>query len=237
VKLTVLGSCGAWPEPGQACSGFLLDHDGFRVVIDMGFGVASRLFEVCPAEDVDAVVITHEHPDHCVDLNALLRARFYARARKIPLYCPPGVVDRLSVVEPKPPLPDAFQIFDLPGQYEVGPFELSGIVLPHHVPNVGVRLSTKDGVVAYTGDTGPAPELAELGRDADVFVVEATTDKPTDLLMTAREAGYWAAQAGAKRLLLTHFWPGTDRAWAVEEARAEFSGDIAAARDGMTVVF
>jgi ribonuclease BN (tRNA processing enzyme) len=237
MKVTVLGSCGAWPEPGQACSGFLLEHEGFRVVLDMGFGVASRLFSACPADEVDAVVITHEHPDHCVDLNALLRARYYARAPKIPLYCPQGVVDRLSAVEPRPPLSDAFVIRDMPGRYDAGPFELSGIVLPHHVPNTGVRLATKDSVIAYTGDTGPDPGLVELGRDADLFIVEATVTEPQDLLMTAREAGYWAARAGAKRLLLTHFWPGADRAAAVDQARAEFRGEVAAARDGMTVVF
>lgn len=236
MKLDVLGSCGAWPEPGQACSGYLVEHDGFRVVLDMGFGVASRLFSVCPAEDVGALVITHEHPDHWADLTALLRARFFARAPRIPLYCTPGVVDRVSVAEPRPPLRDVAEIFELPGRYQAGPFELTGIELPHHVLNCGVRLATADSAIAYTGDTGPDPALAELGRDADLFIVEATVSEPQELLMTARQAGYWAAQAGAKRLLLTHFWPGTDRGWAADEARAEFSGVVAAARDGMTVV-
>ncbi|ONI77373.1 MBL fold metallo-hydrolase [Actinosynnema sp. ALI-1.44] len=236
MRITVLGSCGAWPEPGRACSGFLVEHDGFRLVLDMGFGVASRLFEVCPASSVDAVAVTHEHPDHCVDLNALLRARYYADAPRIPLYCTPGVVRRLSVVEPRPPLSDAFDIFDLPGAYRVGPFELTGIALPHHVPNSGIRLVTRDTVLAYTGDTGPVPALVELARDADVFISEATLTEPQDeprTLMSAREAGEVAARAGAKRLLLTHFWPGSDRAAAVERAAAVFSGDIAAASEGM----
>ena len=63
-ELTVLGSCGAWPEAGRACAGFLLTHNGFRVVLDLGFGAASRLFRHCEGLP-DAVVVTHEHPDHC----------------------------------------------------------------------------------------------------------------------------------------------------------------------------
>jgi ribonuclease BN (tRNA processing enzyme) len=239
VRLTVLGSCGAWPEPGRACSGFLLEHDGFRVVLDLGFGVASRLFTHCPDGDVDAVVITHEHPDHCVDLNALFRARYYAdRTGLIPLYCTPGVVRRLSAVEPSPPLTEVFEIFDLPGDYDVGPLRLSGIPLPHHVPNAGVRLSAPGVAVAYTGDTGPDPALARLGRNAALFIVDATlTTEQTGprTLMTAREAGLWAAQAGAERLMLTHFWPGTDRAAAIAAAREEFDGEILAAEEDLTV--
>ncbi|GAB3871619.1 MBL fold metallo-hydrolase [Kibdelosporangium lantanae] len=190
--MAVLGSCGAWPEPGRACSGFLVAHEGFRIVVDLGFGVASRLFEHCPADALDAVVITHEHPDHCVDLNAVFRARYYAGAPRIPLYCTPGVVDRLSAVEPNPPLSAAFDVVDLPGTHTVGPFELTGLALPHHVPNVGVRLSSAAGSVAYTGDTGPDPALAELGWDVDLYVVEATLTEPQDVprtLLTAREAG------------------------------------------------
>ncbi|MFC0114340.1 MBL fold metallo-hydrolase [Kibdelosporangium aridum] len=238
MQITVLGSCGAWPEPGRACSGFLVEHDGFRLVLDMGFGVASRLFEICPAESVNAVVVTHEHPDHCVDLNALLRARFYGGMPRIPLYCTPGVAGRLNVVEPNPPLSAAFDIYELPGGYSVGPFDLTGMLLPHHVPNSGVRLATKDSVLAYTGDTGPDPALAVLAKDADLFIAEATLIEPqqgTRTLLTAREAGQWAARANAKRLLLTHFWPGSDRTAAVSSAYAEFSGDIAAAVEGMAL--
>jgi ribonuclease BN (tRNA processing enzyme) len=77
VRLTVLGSCGAWPEPGRACSGFLVEHDGYRVAIDLGFGTMPRLGAHGPP---DAVVITHEHPDHCADLNALYRQRLFTKA-------------------------------------------------------------------------------------------------------------------------------------------------------------
>ena len=193
------------------------------------------MFAVCGAGELGAVVVTHEHPDHCVDLNAVFRARYYAKAPKIPLYCTPGVVKRLSVVEPSPPLDQAFDIHDLPGDYYVGPFRLTGMLLPHHVPNAGVRMSTKDQVLAFTGDTGPCETLAELGRHADLFIVEATVTEPQEFLMTATQAGEAATRAGAKRLMLTHFWPGSDREQAVAAARTTFAGPVIAANEGLTV--
>ena len=166
--LVVLGGCGAWPEPGRACSGFLLEHEGFRVVLDLGYGTLPRLLAQLgsvSAEGLDAAVVTHDHPDHLVDLHGLFRARWFA-AR-------------------------------------------------------GVRLSAMGLVVAYTGDTGRDPALTQLGRDADVYIVDATDrDQQTGAAkrtverafdLTAREAGGAARAAGAKRLMLTDFWPGNDR--------------------------
>lgn len=101
------------------------------------------------------------------------------------------------------------------------------------MPNHGVRLSSATATVAYSGDTGPSPLLVELARDADVLICEATVQEPEEHLMTAAEAGRTAATAGAKTLLLTHFWPGTDRAESVAQASAEFSGEVLAAEEGM----
>ncbi|MET1072821.1 MAG: MBL fold metallo-hydrolase [Umezawaea sp.] len=96
-QVTVLGSCGAYPEPGRACSGFLVEWDGFRLVLDLGYATLPRLLDHCPDGAVDAVVITHEHPDHCIDLHGLFRTRFYGgEGSKLPLYCAPGVLTRLS---------------------------------------------------------------------------------------------------------------------------------------------
>lgn len=231
-RLTVLGGCGAYPEPGRACSGFLVEWDGFRLVMDLGYGTATRL----PA--VDAVAITHEHPDHCVDLHALFRRQYYGgAAARLPLYCPPGVPARLAGLEPDVDLLSVFDFHPLPGEYRVGPFELRGTTLPHHVPNAGIRLTADGCALAYTGDTGPTPLLAELGRDADVFIVEATDrpGPPTGNLLTARAAGEWAQAAGAHRLLLTHFWPGNDREAARARAAETFPGEVLIADEDVTI--
>ncbi|WP_182903096.1 MBL fold metallo-hydrolase [Microbispora sp. H10830] len=241
-QVTVLGSCGAFPEPGRACSGFLVDWDGFRMVLDLGYATLPRLLARRPDGAVDAVVITHEHPDHCIDLHALFRMRFYGHpgAPRLPLYCPPGVLDRIGGLEPDVDLRTVFEVHPLPGRHRVGPFELTGLSLPHHVPNAGVRLEAGGIALAYSGDTGPTPVLAELGRDADLFIVEATdrggeTGRSTRNLMTSAEAGHWARRAGARRLMLTHFWPGNDRDASVAAARPAFGGEVLAAEEGLTV--
>jgi ribonuclease BN (tRNA processing enzyme) len=79
-RVVVLGGCGAWPEPGRACSGFLLEHDGFRVALDLGYGTLPRLLSLlgsATAVGLDAVIVTHDHPDHVIDLHGLFRARLY----------------------------------------------------------------------------------------------------------------------------------------------------------------
>jgi ribonuclease BN (tRNA processing enzyme) len=238
-RLTVLGGCGARPESGRACSGFLVEHDGFRLVLDLGFATLPRLLALCPAGEVDAVVVTHAHPDHCVDLQGLLRVRYFREERgsRIPLYCPLDVVHRISALEPTEDPRSVFQVHSLPGRYEVGPFRLDARLLPHHVPNAGVRLTAPELILAYTGDSGPTPLLAELGRDADLYVMEATylDGVAGPHLMTATEAGVWAERAGARRLMLTHFRPGAHRPDWVAEARRAFAGEILTAEEGLTV--
>ncbi len=81
-RLIVLGGCGAWPEGGRACSGFVLEHRGFRVVLDLGYGTLPRLLGLLGSpggEGIDAMIVTHRHPDHMIDLHGLLRARWYGR--------------------------------------------------------------------------------------------------------------------------------------------------------------
>lgn len=120
------------------------------------------------------------------------------------------------------------------------PFALSCLELPHFVANVGIRLDTQTAAIAYTGDTGPDPLLAELGRDVDLYIVDATdrpgeSDKPVRNLLTAKEAGQWAARAGAARLLLTHFWPGNDRHAALVAAQEAFGGEVLTAEQDLQI--
>jgi ribonuclease BN (tRNA processing enzyme) len=103
------------------------------------------------------------------------------------------------------------------------------------VPNAGVRLSAPGLVVAYTGDTGPDPALADLGRDADLFIVDATDRPEAHLNLTARQAGEAATAAGAHRLMLTHFWPGNDRDRARADAAEAFPGEILVADEDAVI--
>jgi ribonuclease BN (tRNA processing enzyme) len=249
-QLTVLGGCGAWPEPGRACAGFLLEHHGARIAIDLGYGTASRLFAAlgsAEADGLDAVIISHHHPDHMVDLHALLRARYMGRpgAARIPLYAPDGVVTRLTDLQDgdRTAVSRVFDWHPIPAPAQnAGPFRLESVLLPHYVPNAGVRLSAPDLTIAYTGDTGPAPALADLGRDCDLFIADATSREqrhgPQEgpaLNLTALQAGQAAGAAAARRLLLTHFWPGNDRLASWDDAATAFGGEILLADEGSVV--
>lgn len=252
-RVVVLGSCGAWPEPGRACSGFVVELAGQRIVIDLGYGTLPRLLELLgstAAHGLDAIAITHAHPDHMVDLHGLFRARWFGArdAPPIPLYAPAQVMDRLRRIDDDDD--DTIrQVFDwkpLPGgPYDIGSVRLESCPLPHFVPSVGLRLTAPELVVAYTGDTGPAIELADLGCDADLYIVEATdrsqqpgTPPPAPgqkFHLNARDAGHAATAAGARRLLLTHFWPGNDREATRREAAEVFEGEVLIATEGQEI--
>ncbi|GHI92511.1 MULTISPECIES: MBL fold metallo-hydrolase [Streptomyces] len=238
-SLTVLGTCGAWPEAGRAASGFLLEAYGFRLVLDLGYATLPRLLARCTASEVDAVVITHEHPDHCADLSALCRVLLYGGGRRdrVPLYCPTGVLGRVQAMEPTEDLHEVFESRPLPGLYQVGPFLLNGRLLPHHVPHAGVRLTGPNLSVAYSGDAGPDHVLGELATGTDLLVAGATLQGATvdPYLLSATQAGQWAARAGVARLVLTHFWPGADRRQSVAEAGVAYTGEILTANEGMTL--
>lgn len=254
MRVRVLGSCAAWPEPGRACTGFLISDGGREVVVDLGYGTAPRLLAAVPADRIDAVVVTHAHPDHALDLHALLRARHYGfrgtGLPRLPVHAPPGLAELLAPLEG----PDAggaellHATFDWheyrPGTVlDLDPLRIDTVALPHYVPNVGVRVTGPGGVFAYTGDTGPDPAVARLGAGTDLFAVDATyPDRPAGpvpvpprLNLTVRQAAVAAAHAGAARLLLTHFWPGTDRAAAAAEAAEHFAGPILVADEDLVV--
>lgn len=247
----VLGSCGGWPEPGRACSGFVLEYRGARIVLDLGYGTLTRLLGIlgsAAADGIDAVVVTHAHADHMVDLHGLLRARWFGRrgAPAIPLYAPEPVLTRLVALEDdgEQVVRRVFDWHPLPARPQrVGPLRLESMPLPHYLPNAGVRLSGPGLIVAYTGDTGPDPALAVLGADADLYIADATdryqqpggpAGPPGPAMdLTALQAGEAAAAARARALLLAHFWPGNDRQAERSAAAAAFPGDVLLADEGL----
>jgi ribonuclease BN (tRNA processing enzyme) len=242
VRLTVLGGCGGFPAAGLACSGYLVEHDGFRLLIDPGYAIVPRLLEVADAADVDAVLVSHGHPDHCADLNPLLRARAMRDEPPpaLPVFAPPGALGPVLALDRPGSLDDAVAVREFtPGdRLEVGPFGVRSWLLPHWLPNAGLRLEADGQVLAYTGDSGPSPLLAELARGVGVFLAEATspwqlTGSNARYLSTARQAGAVAREAGAGRLVLTHLWPGTDPDEAVRAAAASYPGEIAVASPGL----
>lgn len=244
MKITVLGGCGAWPAAGQACSGYLIEYEGFRLLIDPGYATLPRLLEYTTAEDVDAVLISHGHPDHCADLNPLLRARVLRDdpPLALPVYALPGAADLVLALDGPRMLANGYVLpeFTVGSRFAIGPFDVDTRMLPHFVPNVGVRLTAGGTVLTYTGDTGPSSDVVDLARGADLLLAEASyvTRVPEDsakYLTSALQAGQYAAEAGAARLVLTHLFPGTDPSAAARTAGEWFEGQIAIARGGLVL--
>jgi ribonuclease BN (tRNA processing enzyme) len=235
MRFTVLGGCGAWPEAGQACSGYLLEHDGFRLLVDLGYATVPRLLERVTADQVDAVFISHGHPDHCADLNPLLRARTLrdAPCGPLPVYALPGALDAVLALDRPGMLAGAYVLheFTAGNCLDIGPFRAQTRLLPHSVPNAGVRLAAGDRVFAYTGDSGPSADVVGLAHDADLLLAEASyvDHVPEDArrkLSSARQAAQQATAANARHLLLTHLLPGTDPAAALAAASMAYDGEI-----------
>jgi ribonuclease BN (tRNA processing enzyme) len=246
VELTVLGSSAAYPAAGRAASGYLLRHDGFNLWIDCGTGTLSNVQKYVALDEIDSILISHEHPDHCIDLYPLHIARTFhpEKLPRLPVYGPAGVFDRVSGLERDTDGGRMRDVLDMrpvePGDsLEIGPYRVTTRLLPHWVPNIGVRLETDGLAFAYTGDTGPDRGIEEIARDADLLVTEASWqdghEAPQPYHLTARGAAEHADRAGAKRLLLTHFWPGLDREKSRTQAAEAYEGEIVLATEGLSV--
>jgi ribonuclease BN (tRNA processing enzyme) len=244
MRLSVLGACGAWPQAGDACSGYLVEHDGFRLLLDVGYATVPRLLRKIPADQVDAVFVSHGHPDHCADLNPLLRARALGdrSSPPLPVYAPPAALDAVLALDRPEMLGKAYVLHDaLPGTpFDIGPFRAETRLLPHWEPNAGIRLVADGRVLVYTGDTGPSRDVVELATEADLLLAEATypdrvPDRSKPHLSSARTAGRQAAEAGAHRLLLTHLWPGTDPQIAMSAAADTYNNTLGIATSDLTV--
>jgi ribonuclease BN (tRNA processing enzyme) len=244
VRLTVIGCSGSFPGPTSPGSCYLVEADGFRLLIDLGNGSLGALQRYCSLDDVDAVCLSHLHADHCLDMCSYTVARLYAYGGprpRIPVYGPAGTADRLSraySLEPGPEVREAFEFATLThGQHWIGPFQVTAAQVNHPVETFGLRLEHGGGSLVYSADTGESQVLIDLARGCDLLLCEASfldgPGLPAGVHLTGRQAGEHAAQAGAQRLVLTHLVPWNDPARSRAEAAVAFPGPLSLAASGM----
>lgn len=241
MRLTIVGCSGSFPGPESAASCYLVEapYEGrtFRMLLDLGSGALGPLQRHLDLRDIDAICLSHLHPDHCFDMSGLYVVRKYHPAGglpQIPVYAPPGTDWHLSnaygTTAPNGmTLPFEFRELSDGLETTVGPFTLRAMRTPHPVEAYAVRLTADGRSLVYTGDTGPVCALDQFAAGADVLLAEASfvesADNPPHLHLTGADAGRVAASAGVDLLLLTHIPPWTDRAEVEADLLTTWSGD------------
>ena len=215
MRLTVVGCCGSGPGPDSPASCYLVEHEGFRLLLDLGNGAFGALQGILDPGSVDAVFLSHLHADHCLDVAPFVVWHRYSGRSSgslVPLYAPAGAERRLALAYDMDGdgLTDVFDFIPIgPGSFRLGPFDVSLTRTAHPVECYAIRLSAGGRSLVYTGDTGPCQRVVELARGADVLLAEAAHPdndpvQPAGLHLTGRQAAQHAAEAGVGRLLLTH---------------------------------
>jgi len=259
MRLTVLGKSPSWEDAGGACSGYLLESDGEAVVIDCGNGAFAKLRRFRDYTRVDAVLVSHMHADHFLDLVPWAYALTYApRQQPVPvdrwagterparprLIAPSGADEVFRRVTgawgPEDLIQKAFALeeYEEDSTPEVGPLRFRFRSVPHFAQTFACRATSgEDGAsLVFGADSGPNDHLVEIAEGADLLIAEATLPRPEREgprgHLTPREAGEHAARAGARRLLLTHISDELDALRARKAAAAAFGGPVEVAREG-----
>jgi len=244
MQVTVLGSGTAIPVASRFPAGYLVEVDGATVMVDCGPGTLRRLATVgLPLERLDGVLLTHYHTDHCADVAALLfalRAPQYAGRPPLRLFGAPGLKRWLGkLTEAWPWLePRGFELQTtevLPGTFALGAARIDAIPIRHTAQSLGYRFTTDAGSAAFSGDADTCDELVDLARGTDLFVCDCAMPdgEKIDGHLTPTLAAEHAERAGARRLLLTHFYPACDGHDLAAAAAAHYGGEVLLACDLM----
>ncbi|MCF2532319.1 MBL fold metallo-hydrolase [Yinghuangia soli] len=243
MKLTVVGCSGSYPGPDSPCSCYLVEADGVRILLDLGSGALGTLQHHTDLGAIDAVVLSHLHADHCLDLCGYFVYRNYhpeGRLPLLPVYGPDGTGERLARaydIPGEPGLTEAFAFRTVtPGTFEIGPFRFTAGHVNHPVESFAYRIEAGGRTLVYSGDTAGSDTLVDLARDSDLLLCEASfvdgRDTYENVHLNGREAGEHAERAGTGRLVLTHIPPWTDGERNLADAAKAFRGPTELARSG-----
>lgn len=242
MKLTIIGCWGGYPKANDASSGYLVEHDGFQLLLDCGSGVLAKMQNVIEPEQLDAVIISHYHPDHIADIGVLQHARLIQgllgkKMSSLPIYGHLLDVRGFEMLSYKDIT--AGVAYKSNEELIVGPFTVRFLQTDHPVPCFAMRIEAAGKILVYTADTSYKQELNDFCQNADVLLCECNFYKDQDGKgaghMTSYDAGNLAQTAGVKQLILTHLPHYGDIRQLVMEAKEKYSGPIELAKNEFVV--
>ncbi|MBS4188793.1 MBL fold metallo-hydrolase [Bacillus sp. FJAT-49705] len=236
MKLTVIGCWGGFPKPDEASSGYLLEHNGYRLLIDFGSGVLSKMQKILQPEEIDAVIVSHYHPDHIADIGVLQHARLIQgilgkEIESLPIYGHSQDEIEFSKLSYKNITKGmAYQ----PDQtLTIGPFEVQFLQTDHPVPCYAMRIEAEGKSIVYTSDTSYKEEFIPFSEGTDLLVCECNfygnQNGKSVGHMTSFDAGKLANKAKVKHMLLTHLPHFGSIEQLKEEASQVYNGPISIA--------
>lgn len=245
MQLTVIGCSGSTSGPTSPASCYLVQHDGFALVLDLGPGGFGGLWGRLDPRRVGAIALSHLHPDHCLDLCAYNVAANYSPTApwpRIPVFGPANTAERMAAAyAPGTGEESRWSVAFVTWQQvqTIGPFTIRTTPARHTTEAWSLRVEADGRALVYSGDTGPNPGLVDLARGADLLLAEASyphrDDLPADVHLSARQAAEHASGAGVRTLMLTHVPPWHSPEERYAEARPHFAGELLLARTGLTV--
>lgn len=239
LKLTVIGCWGGYPKVNQASTGYLLEHDGFKLLIDCGSAVLSKLQNYIQPQDIDACIITHYHADHIADIGVLQHALLIQKylsnfSNTLPIYG--HNLDKESFTTLTYKDITKGESYNPSERLELGPFSISFIQTKHPVPCFALRIEAGGKTLVFTADSAYKPEFVNFANKSDLLLCEcnfyADMSGENAGHMNSRDAGNLAAQAEVKQLILTHLPHYGELNKLVEEAGQYYNGPIQLAEEG-----
>lgn len=238
----MIGQWGGYPKANEASSGYLVEHDGFKLLIDCGSAVLSKLQTYIAAEELDAVILSHYHPDHVADIGVLQHALLISKymnqgGSNLPIF---GHRQDEAAFETLTYKDITTGVAYHPEQtLHIGPFEIDFLQTKHPVPCFAMRVEAGGQVLVYTADSAYLNAFDKFSENADVLLCECNFYKGMDGAaaghMTSEEAGSLAKKSNVGKLILTHLPHFGDHEQLKAEAAEQFPGDILLASQGLKV--
>ncbi|WP_188207073.1 MBL fold metallo-hydrolase [Alkalibacillus aidingensis] len=240
MKMTVIGYWGAYPEVESATSCYLLEQNGFKVVIDLGSGALSRLQQYTSLDEIDAVILSHFHHDHVADLGSfqyfcLVNQQLNGKKNNVPIYAANDGETNFDLLNHVATKGEAYQVGE---DLTIGPFTFSFLKTKHPKTCYAMRITNGENSLVYTADTAFFPELIGFTKGVDLLIAESSFYQGMDGSkaghMTSEECGRVAREASVGELWLTHLPHFGEQQSLVTEAKSLFTGEIKLAHEGLT---